>query len=304
VDVEVGLQSTNPAALRLAQRPFRPQRFLLGVRALRGEGIHVVLDTMVGLPGDTLDDYRRTLDFATRPGLCDELKAYPLCVLPGTVFRQRARELGLRFQPEPPYHVLQTGQMSPREIHQALCLAEDATGQDLFPVEVPHRTRERLRVRAGEPLPSLRPEDLGQALRIDLEDPCWPSRLDELRRRLAPTLAGNPSTLVSYFLPSRPFPAPAQVQALRTLVPRPDHVLDRDWFAVHNPRRSVQVFVRVPGATALLPAPAEGPVGSLQRACWLALDQPLPDTKEDALVERLASALADPEVWFRTGRAG
>jgi radical SAM superfamily enzyme YgiQ (UPF0313 family) len=56
--VEVGLQSTNRRALDLCRRRFHRDLFIRGVRMLKGAGMHVATDIMVGLPGDTRKDVR------------------------------------------------------------------------------------------------------------------------------------------------------------------------------------------------------------------------------------------------------
>lgn len=300
-EVEVGLQTVNPIALRLAQRGFRREAFVAGVRRLRGEGIRVALDVMVGLPGDSLADVRRSVAFAVENDLFDDLKVYPLCVLPGTVFRRRATELGIVFEREPPYHVLRTATMSEEDIDAALVAAEDLAGADLFPVEVPS-VRERLVVKHGEPIPKLDPADVRQAIRIDLAGRDWPSRLPELRRALRPALADNPYTLVDWMLPLEPFPEARHLAALEAIAPRAPHPIDRDWFATHDPRRSIQTFVTGRGAKVRLPSLG---AASAKRACWVAFDRPLSEPEQDALVDRLASRFEDqPEVWFRVGAAG
>ena len=67
--VEIGLQSTNEKALRNINRPFEREAFIQGIRLLRSAGVRVMTDIMVGLPGDTIDDVKRSMDFvlAHRP---------------------------------------------------------------------------------------------------------------------------------------------------------------------------------------------------------------------------------------------
>ncbi|HEY3450840.1 MAG TPA: radical SAM protein [Myxococcales bacterium] len=304
-EAEIGLQTTNPVALRLAQRGFRRERFVEGVRHLRAEGIRVMLDVMVGLPGDRLEDVQRSVQFAVENDLFDDLKVYPLCVLPGTVFRAQARRLGLHYQPEPPYHVLQTATMSPEDIHQALASAEEIAGVDLFPIEIPRKSR-RLVMQPGAPVRPLAPTDLKQALRIDLEDPAWRRRLPELRAALRPALAANPFTLLSFFLPPEPFPSPADIRALERLFPRAEHTLDRDWFATTGPSRSVQVFVSTPAATVRMPSSRiASPVLERQRVCWIAFRRPVSPRAEERFLDDLEKHFeAEPDVWFRVGSTG
>lgn len=301
-EAEVGLQTTNPVALRLAQRGFRQQRFIDGIHALRCEGIRVMLDVMVGLPGDRLEDVQGTVEFAVHNDLVDDLKVYPLCVLPGTVFRARANELGLRHQAAPPYHVVETPTMSAQDIHRALASAEQVAQVDLFPVEIPP-ARGRLAVRPSVPTKRLAPEAVEQSLRIDLVDPLWRRRLPELRHALGPALKANPYTLLSIFVPSDPFPSAADIRALEQLFPRTDHPLDRDWFATTGPSRSVQVFVTYPHATVRLPSSRiASPVLDEQRACWISFDRTVSAAAEERFLDKLEERYeSEPKVWFRVG---
>ncbi|MGC4116475.1 MAG: radical SAM protein [Myxococcales bacterium] len=304
-EAEVGLQTTNPVALRIAQRGFRRERFIEGVRCLRGEGVRVMLDVMVGLPGDRLEDVQRSVAFAVENDLFDDLKVYPLCVLPGTVFRANAKRLGLRYQPLPPYHVLETASMTPADIHQALASAEEIADVDLFPAEVPP-ARNRVRVQPGRAIAKLASADVRQSLRIDLEDTGWKKRLPELRAALGPALAANRYSLLSLFVPPDPFPSADDVRSLESLFPRADHTLDRDWFATTGPSRSVQVFVRYPQATVRLPSSRIGsPVLDRQRVCWVSFCRPCSPSAEERFLDELEGHFAsDPEVWFRVGSAG
>ncbi|MBI5548059.1 MAG: B12-binding domain-containing radical SAM protein [Deltaproteobacteria bacterium] len=313
-EVEIGLQTTHAAALRLAQRPFRPARFVEGVRQLRGEGIRILLDVMVGLPGDGLADVRRSVDFAAQHQLYDDLKVYPLCVLPGTQFRRNARELGLEYQSQPPYHVLRTATMSPEDIHDALAYAEQVAEQDLFPVEIPRPARSSgivrsLVIRRGRPIRKLDPVCIGQALTVEVRDASWPARMSELHAALGPALSLNPFSLLSWIVPGAPFPghqalALLERWAARTRAPHP---IDRDWFATHNPPRSVQLFARFREALVRLPSyeTTSPVVARPQRACWIAFSRRHSTAEEDAFVDRLAEHYqAHPDVWFRIGTTG
>src|SRR5262249_46622541 len=65
-----------------------------------------------------------------RTGLYHDVQVFQLSVLPGTAFRQEAAELGLRFQPRPPYYVLETPTMSLAEMADLM-----AEAQELFQCE-------------------------------------------------------------------------------------------------------------------------------------------------------------------------
>jgi anaerobic magnesium-protoporphyrin IX monomethyl ester cyclase len=107
VSVETGPQSVGVAALAECHRGFDHDRFVAGLEALRRHGISVECDLIVGLPGDTVDDFLAGLDFclALDPG---KVQTSTLHVLPGTDLYVRARELGLRFDPAPPHEIIAT----------------------------------------------------------------------------------------------------------------------------------------------------------------------------------------------------
>ncbi|MFA5906927.1 MAG: radical SAM protein, partial [Desulfobacula sp.] len=132
---EVGLQSTNPKALKKMNRPTDLNAFLSGVKALYKEGITPTVDLIFGLPGDTLDGFGRTLDYVYDHHLSDHLQVFPLLVLPGTAFRENSRELGLRYDPKPPYTLISTPEFSSDDMLRALDMAEEKfdTGFCTFP---------------------------------------------------------------------------------------------------------------------------------------------------------------------------
>ncbi|HEY1192165.1 MAG TPA: radical SAM protein, partial [Gemmata sp.] len=107
-EVEVGLQSVERDTMALMDRKNNLKAFEKGVRALMGAGISVTVDLIVGLPGDTEESVRRGFRYLRDGGLYSRAQVFNLAVLPGTAFRHEARELGLAYQPRPPYYVLKT----------------------------------------------------------------------------------------------------------------------------------------------------------------------------------------------------
>ncbi|HLJ92826.1 MAG TPA: radical SAM protein [Gemmataceae bacterium] len=111
-EVEVGLQSIDPDAQSKMDRKNNLKAFERGVRAMLDAGIQVKVDLIVGLPGDTRESVRRGLHYLRDNGLYSDVQVFNLSILPGTAFRQEAQQLGLKFQPRPPYYVLQTPTLS------------------------------------------------------------------------------------------------------------------------------------------------------------------------------------------------
>jgi radical SAM superfamily enzyme YgiQ (UPF0313 family) len=130
---EIGLQTTHPPALKAMRRAMNVDRFLQGTRLLRSNGIGVALDLIIGLPKDTPVSFRRSVDFVAENDLGADVQLFPLAVLPGTEFRQRHSDLGLIFDPHPPYTIEQTPAFGQAEFLSALDYAENRLGTAFFP---------------------------------------------------------------------------------------------------------------------------------------------------------------------------
>ncbi len=81
--VSFGMQSAVPHVLRTLERTHDPDRIPDVVRWARDAGLRVSLDLIYGTPGESLDDWRRSLDAALATGV-DHVSAYALVVEPGT----------------------------------------------------------------------------------------------------------------------------------------------------------------------------------------------------------------------------
>ncbi len=323
VEVEVGLQTTNPRALERIHRLFHRERFLGGVRMLRDSGIRVLVDVMVGLPGDRLEDVKRSIDFVVENGLYEGLKLYPLSVLPGTELRSRAVELGLRYQHRPPYSILETPHLSPDQIFAAFQYAEAATGMDFFPLDLPAASSgpskgtskegeaggivSEIILEGDDDTGSLEPDivptrwEIGQSLCIHIRDPSWREKLGSLSTLLDLLLAANRFTLVDWLIPEEYAPTERALAALTQLSLWPEHPVNREYFATHTPIRSTRVFLfgMNGGSLFLAKIPLSGEetlldrfgLSRAQRVCWIALSRHLVPDEEERLLERLREKL-------------
>ncbi len=131
---EIGLQSTNPKALKLMNRPTHLRCFVEGAQRLKARGVTPSIDLIIGLPGDDLQGFRRSVDFVVDHGLQDDVQIFPLSILPGTDFRRRHRELGLLFENHPPYAVTSSRGFSPEDFLQAYDYAESRLDTVFFPL--------------------------------------------------------------------------------------------------------------------------------------------------------------------------
>lgn len=88
--VSIGMQSAVPHVLRTLDRTHRPENVSLAVAAARAAGVQVSVDLIYGTPGESLDDWRRSIDAALELNT-DHLSAYALIVEEGTALARRIR---------------------------------------------------------------------------------------------------------------------------------------------------------------------------------------------------------------------
>src|SRR5205085_1216545 len=70
--LEIGLQSVNRETLRRVRRGGSPDKVADASKLLHGAGIELLVDLIIGLPGDTPDDVSRGVDFLLENGLHGE----------------------------------------------------------------------------------------------------------------------------------------------------------------------------------------------------------------------------------------
>jgi radical SAM superfamily enzyme YgiQ (UPF0313 family) len=136
-EVEIGLQSVDPAAQELMDRKNNLKAFERGIKALVDVGIQVKVDLIIGLPGDTVDSVRRGLDYLCSSRLYSSMQVFNLAVLPGTAFRQEAEQLGLKYQPRPPYYVLDTPTLGLEEMYGLMHEAQERLEIEYDPLSAP-----------------------------------------------------------------------------------------------------------------------------------------------------------------------
>jgi len=88
--VSFGVQSTDPEVLKTLDRTHNPDQVPLVIDYARDAGLSVSVDLIFGTPGETLSQWRRTLEdaLAWNP---DHISAYSLIVEPGTALARRIR---------------------------------------------------------------------------------------------------------------------------------------------------------------------------------------------------------------------
>lgn len=248
VQVEIGLQTVNDKALRAVGRTWNRKDFVAGVKRLRDAGITVTLDIIVGLPHDTLDDIIRSIDFATHNDLYDELNLYPLSILPGTELRNKAARFGILYMKEPPYYVIKTPWLDTEEISDAFSYAEEATGFDFFPVEIPYlgpATGEFISVIELEKEPTFpAPSRCSCVVSIIIRDPEWWKNVDSVKSFGQRLVESNPYVVLNWIVTGSLVPENNEVFAsLRKLYIFRSHPLDREFFSARSAVNSCQIFI-------------------------------------------------------------
>ncbi len=134
IQLEIGVQSTNPETLRRIHRSLDTEGLLNAISRLHSFGnMHIHADLIAGLPGEDLASFARSFD--SLYGRCDVLQLGFLKLLHGTELRREAEEFGCVYSDEPPYTVLATDCLSYDELellHQVDDLLERYVNSHVF----------------------------------------------------------------------------------------------------------------------------------------------------------------------------
>jgi tRNA A37 methylthiotransferase MiaB len=122
--VALGVQTINPKALKMIGRVMDVPLANANLAYLKSRApqLPAIIHLIFGLPGDDLDGFRRSLDWAFCT-MQDGVTAFPLSVLPGSAICREAKNLGLHHESIPPYHILETLTMDREDIERAHELA-------------------------------------------------------------------------------------------------------------------------------------------------------------------------------------
>lgn len=116
--LQFGLQSSNPEVLKLVHRTLDKKLFTRNIGYLNETGAIFGFDLIYGLPGDTLEGFKKSIDFALNL-YPNNLETFCLSVLPGTDLADSADQLGLVYEKNAPYHVLKTDKYSEKDLARA-----------------------------------------------------------------------------------------------------------------------------------------------------------------------------------------
>lgn len=117
VQLEIGVQTTNPEVVREIRRTMDLSRLSSNVEKIRqGKNVHQHLDLIAGLPLEDLQSFRKSFDdvYAMQP---DQLQLGFLKVLKGSFMAEKAADYGITFMQEAPYEVISTKWLSAGEVN-------------------------------------------------------------------------------------------------------------------------------------------------------------------------------------------
>lgn len=115
--VAFGLQTLDEHVNRqFLNRPFHKEKYLRNLKhvldRLKNTNTVVSVDLIYGLPGDTYEGFRKTLDSLFSEIPIEHIMHFPLMVLPGSYFWDHAAEYGLVFEQESPHTLISSGTFS------------------------------------------------------------------------------------------------------------------------------------------------------------------------------------------------
>ena len=116
VQLEIGVQSTNPETIRAIRRKMDFEKVRENVTRIRQNGnIHQHLDLIAGLPYEDIESFARSFDdvYALKP---EQLQLGFLKVLKGSYMEEKKEEYGLVCKGRPPYEVLYTRWLSYEDV--------------------------------------------------------------------------------------------------------------------------------------------------------------------------------------------
>jgi len=115
---EIGVQSTLESTLDAIGRKVNMKKLEENIRSLRKSNrIHMHLDLVAGLPGDNYNSFLKSIDRVATLAP-HHLQIEPVKLLPGSPLRDQAEELKIRFDPNPPYTILGSPELSYAELQQ------------------------------------------------------------------------------------------------------------------------------------------------------------------------------------------
>ncbi|NOU36662.1 MAG: radical SAM protein [Kiritimatiellaceae bacterium] len=235
LDVEIGVQSTDPKVLRTIRRPANIAQVERGIRLLTGAGVKVTLDLMYGLPEQTLGDVLRSIEWARSLGPNITIQCMQTLLLPGTDLREQAEQYGMQAMTLPPYGVFSTSTMPEDDMRRIEVLLHDSADMPADPVTARF---------TGYRLSGLFQDRVGQNRRAVT---FHGSDLPEICRMIEQLITDEPDMLWQFVLcPEREEPIEFLEALIAVIKKQPPHLLDRFASAeLFGQIASRRIFVRL-----------------------------------------------------------
>jgi radical SAM superfamily enzyme YgiQ (UPF0313 family) len=120
--VETGPQTVNKDTLKNVNRYYDEEKFKRAIRLLEDNGIGVLTDLIIGLPGDNFFKFIKSVK--TLIGMKPTTIIFSILhVLPGTALYEQSQTFGLKFDEKAPHLVLDTPTFPYEEIDKAVVMA-------------------------------------------------------------------------------------------------------------------------------------------------------------------------------------
>ena len=116
VQLEIGVQTTNPDTMKAIKRKVDFDKLSANVRRIKdAHNIHQHLDLIAGLPLEDYSSFEKSFSdvYRLKP---DQLQLGFLKVLKGSIIEEECKDYGIAYNNEPPYEVLYTNHLSYDEI--------------------------------------------------------------------------------------------------------------------------------------------------------------------------------------------
>ena len=120
ITLTAGIQTITPEALKAVDRFWNRAKTEEVIQKMhrRCPSATFALQTIIGLPGDSLEGSRRTLDW-TLSMKSEGIAVFPALVLPGADIGQHPENYGIEFEPRPPHRILSSARYGREDMRRA-----------------------------------------------------------------------------------------------------------------------------------------------------------------------------------------
>lgn len=253
-EIEVGVQSRDPAVLKAVRRPTSLQRLDAGLRHLTQHRIKVTVDIMYGLPLQGPGDIRRSIRWALKVPRAN-VQCLQTLLLPGTELRECDRKWDLESLALPPYPVTRTSTLDHDGFRsvEAMIARNPRLRSDVPTAKFVARRldlfKERIKVRNGQMIPPPR----GNRRAYLFDGPDLFGRAQALATFISTEIEREPDCLFQFVLcPREEEPLDLLDVFIQAIRAKPSHLVDRyASVALNHKIASRRVMIRLPRNRAL-----------------------------------------------------